>query len=157
MSALLLRLRLHSESVGALQCFKLRIASRIVCPFVCTDAGQFEYGAAGTLGCPSGYSAIADEPDCIAAADFFGIPYAGMGFSTSYPKACYFKIKENQFWGAAGATCIGTGQNCGSANVNAKMVCAVSTGPLRRLAVRACARTHTHCLVAQSHHRRLHR
>jgi hypothetical protein len=163
MSALLLLLL--SEPVGALQCFKLRIASRIVCPFVCTDAGAdtFVYSQANTLDCPPGYSRITDAAECETAAKALGKTVdGGFSFGGKAPNACFWKISTEKINLPLDAKCSSKGagatqSGCGSASTDAQLVCAINTGPLRRLAVRACARTHTHCLVAQCHYRRLHR
>ena len=159
MSALLLLLL--SEPVGALQCSKLRIASRIVCPLVCADAGaaSFVYSDPGTTDCPAGSSRITDADGCKAAAAALGAPVDNnIVFGGKWPIACYYKLSTTRINVPVSGSCSSQGagatQTCGSANNDAKMVCAINAGPLRSLAVRACARTHTHCHVAQNHYRR---
>ncbi len=121
MSAVLLLLL--SESVGALQCFKLRIA--------CTDAGQAQFvlGNPDSLACPAGYSTITDKDGCEAAAGILKIDvFADMNIAFGFPFACYYKISTKQIHvpldqnpcSSAGA---GASQNCGTKNANAQMVC----------------------------------
>ncbi len=113
MSALLLLLL--SESVGALQCFKLRIA--------CTDAGQdkFVLGNSNSLNCPSGSSKITQQEPCQAAATALQVPYGGFDFNgNAFPFSCHLRITENLIYGAAF-------RNDEKANADAQPVCLTST------------------------------
>jgi hypothetical protein len=79
-----------------LPCIKLGITSRIVCPFVCTDAGATSQSGFTVLGaegsdCPTYYHRIPSTQAflCKSLAADLGLTYQGTYSGSDFPSGCF--------------------------------------------------------------------